>query len=71
MTEADCRKRHFLIIDEAADLADKKEAMELITDIVRKGRGVVTMSSTAPNIHQCKQLVLKLKGISRQGYLLS
>lgn len=33
------KKRHFLIIDEAADLADNREAMDLITDIVRKGRG--------------------------------
>jgi S-DNA-T family DNA segregation ATPase FtsK/SpoIIIE len=39
VTEAKNKKRHFLIIDEAADLADNKVAMELITDIVRKGRG--------------------------------
>jgi DNA segregation ATPase FtsK/SpoIIIE, S-DNA-T family len=39
VTEAKTKKRHFLIIDEAADLADNRVAMELITEIVRKGRG--------------------------------
>jgi S-DNA-T family DNA segregation ATPase FtsK/SpoIIIE len=39
VTEAGIKKRHFLIIDEAADLAGDKEAMEILTDIVRKGRG--------------------------------
>jgi DNA segregation ATPase FtsK/SpoIIIE, S-DNA-T family len=39
VTEARIKKRHFLIIDEAADLAEEKECMELLTDIVRKGRG--------------------------------
>lgn len=39
VTEAGIPKRHFLIIDEAADLADDKDCMEILTDIVRKGRG--------------------------------
>jgi hypothetical protein len=39
VTEASITKRHFLIIDEAADLSGDKEAMEILTDIVRKGRG--------------------------------
>lgn len=39
ITEAKVKKRHFIVIDEAADLADNKEAMEILTDIVRKGRG--------------------------------
>jgi hypothetical protein len=39
VTEAEINSRHFLIIDEAADLAGDKEAMEILTDIVRKGRG--------------------------------
>lgn len=38
ITEAGSNKRHFIFIDEAADLVDKKEAMEILTDIVRKGR---------------------------------
>lgn len=36
--EAKIKKRHFVIIDEAADLSDDKEAMEIITDIARRGR---------------------------------
>ncbi len=39
VAEANISERHFLIIDEAADLAGDKEAMEILTDIVRKGRG--------------------------------
>jgi DNA segregation ATPase FtsK/SpoIIIE, S-DNA-T family len=37
--EAGIKKRHFIVIDEAADLADNREAVEILTDIVRKGRG--------------------------------
>lgn len=37
--EAGITKRHFLVIDEAADLADNNAAMNILTDIVRKGRG--------------------------------
>jgi len=36
--EAKIKKRHFIIIDEAADLSDYKNAMEIITDIARRGR---------------------------------
>jgi S-DNA-T family DNA segregation ATPase FtsK/SpoIIIE len=39
VSEAGVSKRHFLIIDEAADIAKDKECMEILTDIVRKGRG--------------------------------
>jgi S-DNA-T family DNA segregation ATPase FtsK/SpoIIIE len=39
VSEARVNKRHFLIIDEAADLADDKKCMDILTDIVRKGRG--------------------------------
>jgi DNA segregation ATPase FtsK/SpoIIIE, S-DNA-T family len=39
VSEAGIRNRHFIVIDEAADLADDKNAMEILTDIVRKGRG--------------------------------
>lgn len=39
VTEAEIKKRHFVVIDEAADLAGDKEAVEILTDIVRKGRG--------------------------------
>ncbi len=39
ITEAGIKKRHFLIIDEAADLAGDAECMDILTDIVRKGRG--------------------------------
>lgn len=39
VTEAGIKERHFLIIDEAADLAGDKDSMEILTDIVRKGRG--------------------------------
>lgn len=36
--EAKIKKRHFIIIDEAADLSDYSFAMEIITDIARRGR---------------------------------
>ncbi|BDH62289.1 cell division protein FtsK [Lysinibacillus sp. PLM2] len=36
--EAKIKKRHFIIIDEAADLSDYPFAMEIITDIARRGR---------------------------------
>jgi DNA segregation ATPase FtsK/SpoIIIE, S-DNA-T family len=39
VSEAGIKKRHFIVIDEAADLADDKAAVEILTDIVRKGRG--------------------------------
>lgn len=39
VSEAGIRKRHFIVIDEAADLADDKPCMAILTDIVRKGRG--------------------------------
>jgi hypothetical protein len=38
VTEANVKKRHFLIIDEAADLVDDPKSMKILTDIVRKGR---------------------------------
>lgn len=36
--EAGIKKRHFIIIDEAADLSDYEDAMDIITDIARRGR---------------------------------
>lgn len=36
--EAKIKKRHFIIIDEAADIADSSKAMDIITDIARRGR---------------------------------
>jgi S-DNA-T family DNA segregation ATPase FtsK/SpoIIIE len=39
VSEAGISKRHFLIIDEAADIAKDKDCMKILTDIVRKGRG--------------------------------
>lgn len=36
--EAKIKKRHFIIIDEAADLAEYETAMNIITDIARRGR---------------------------------
>lgn len=36
--EAGIHKRHFVIIDESADIADNSKAMEIITEIARKGR---------------------------------
>jgi len=36
--EAGVKKRHFIIIDEAADLAEYGKAMAIITDIARRGR---------------------------------
>lgn len=36
--EARVKKRHFVIIDEAADLTEYKKAMTIITDIARRGR---------------------------------
>lgn len=37
--EAGNKKRHFLFIDEGADLIGDSKAIDLLTDIVRKGRG--------------------------------
>lgn len=37
--ESGRKERHFIIIDEAADIADDKECMEVVTDIARRGRG--------------------------------
>jgi S-DNA-T family DNA segregation ATPase FtsK/SpoIIIE len=39
ITEAKIKKRHFIVIDEAADLAGDPKAIEVLTNIVRKGRG--------------------------------
>ncbi|MES1045270.1 cell division protein FtsK [Heyndrickxia oleronia] len=39
VTEAGIKKRHFIVIDEAADIVDYPAAVEILTDIVRKGRG--------------------------------
>ncbi|MFJ5625589.1 FtsK/SpoIIIE domain-containing protein [Peribacillus loiseleuriae] len=39
VSEAGISKRHFLVVDEAADLAGDQKSMEILTDIVRKGRG--------------------------------
>src|SRR5579875_1859480 len=36
--EARISKRHFIVIDESADLSDHKNAMEIIKDIARRGR---------------------------------
>lgn len=36
--EAGFKKRHFIIIDEAADLSDYQDAMGIVTDIARRGR---------------------------------
>lgn len=36
--EAGYKERHFIVIDEAADMADEKECQELLKDIARKGR---------------------------------
>lgn len=36
--EAGYKKRHFIVIDEAADIADDKECQALLKDIARKGR---------------------------------
>lgn len=36
--EAGIKSRHFIIIDEAADLAEYGKAMDIITDIARRGR---------------------------------
>ncbi|WP_339145469.1 MULTISPECIES: FtsK/SpoIIIE domain-containing protein [unclassified Sutcliffiella] len=37
--EAGIKERHFTIIDEAADLFDEKDAVEIVKDISRRGRG--------------------------------
>ncbi|MBM4762690.1 FtsK/SpoIIIE domain-containing protein [Bacillus sp. B15-48] len=37
--ESGRKERHFIIIDEAADIADDKDCMEIVTDIARRGRG--------------------------------
>lgn len=39
ISEAKIKKRHFIVIDEGADMADDNDAMDTLTDIVRKGRG--------------------------------
>lgn len=37
--EAGMKERHFIVIDEAADLSEEKEALEIVKDIARRGRG--------------------------------
>lgn len=72
VTEATTKKRHFLIIDEAADLADNRVAMELITDIVRKGRGggyYVIYSTQYPSM-QAVSSQIKRNIPSRLSYVL-
>lgn len=39
VTEAGFSERYFLVIDEAADIANDKDCQELIEDICRRGRG--------------------------------
>jgi hypothetical protein len=36
--EAGITKRHFVVIDESADIADNQKAMDIVTDIARRGR---------------------------------
>jgi S-DNA-T family DNA segregation ATPase FtsK/SpoIIIE len=36
--QAGIKERHFVIIDEAADIANKKKCMNAVTDIARRGR---------------------------------
>jgi energy-coupling factor transporter ATP-binding protein EcfA2 len=36
--EAKDKRRHFIVIDEAADLSDDKDSMEIVKDIARRGR---------------------------------
>jgi DNA segregation ATPase FtsK/SpoIIIE, S-DNA-T family len=72
VTEANRKQRHFLIIDEAADLADNPKAMELITDIVRKGRGsgyYVVYSTQYPSM-QAVSSQIKRNIPSRLSYVL-
>jgi DNA segregation ATPase FtsK/SpoIIIE, S-DNA-T family len=72
VTEANRKQRHFLIIDEAADLADTPRAMELITDIVRKGRGsgyYVIYSTQYPSM-QAVSSQIKRNIPSRLSYVL-
>jgi DNA segregation ATPase FtsK/SpoIIIE, S-DNA-T family len=72
VTEANSKQRHFLIIDEAADLAHNREAMELITDIVRKGRGsgyYVIYSTQYPSM-QAVSSQIKRNIPSRLSYVL-
>ncbi|MDQ0975897.1 S-DNA-T family DNA segregation ATPase FtsK/SpoIIIE [Neobacillus niacini] len=72
VTEANRKQRHFLIIDEAADLADTPKAMELITDIVRKGRGsgyYVIYSTQYPSM-QAVSSQIKRNIPSRLSYVL-
>ncbi|MBO1515074.1 FtsK/SpoIIIE domain-containing protein [Metabacillus bambusae] len=37
--ESGRKERHFIIIDEAADIADNQACMDVVTDIARRGRG--------------------------------
>jgi hypothetical protein len=39
VNEAGIEDRHFIIIDEAADLSGEAEALEIVKDIARRGRG--------------------------------
>jgi energy-coupling factor transporter ATP-binding protein EcfA2 len=36
--EAGDKRRHYIVIDEAADIADDKDSMEIVKDIARRGR---------------------------------
>lgn len=72
VTEAGIKKRHFIVIDEAADIVDYPEAVDILTDIVRKGRGsghYVIYSTQYPSA-QAIPMQIKRNIPSRISYVL-
>ncbi|MBS4172147.1 FtsK/SpoIIIE domain-containing protein [Bacillus sp. FJAT-49736] len=72
VTEAGIKKRHFIVIDEAADIVDFPEAVDILTDIVRKGRGsghYVIYSTQYPSA-QAIPMQIKRNIPSRISYVL-
>ncbi|MBS4171958.1 FtsK/SpoIIIE domain-containing protein [Bacillus sp. FJAT-49736] len=72
VTEAGIKRRHFIVIDEAADIVDYPEVVDILTDIVRKGRGsghYVIYSTQYPSA-QAVPMQIKRNIPSRLSYVL-
>jgi hypothetical protein len=70
--EAGIKKRHFIVIDEAADLADNQTAMDIVTDIARRGRsaGYFLIFATQYPTAQVIPSQTKRNIIARLSYVL-
>jgi DNA segregation ATPase FtsK/SpoIIIE, S-DNA-T family len=70
--EAGIKERHFVIIDEGADLADDDECQSYLTDIARKGRasGIKLIFATQYPTAQVVKSQIKRQCIGRLSFVL-